>query len=191
METSDAYGLHGERAFMALCRQRGINVLPRRRMCPYDFLVEGLRIEFKIASPQTRYGKLVWRFNFHRHGVLKEKCDFYILCMEGIPNYKARVYLLLKAPVKKKGISVSVRSLLQKYAIFAVDFENFMRMESKRRKSTIKRRWCVWIRLRIDSRWGNWRLVETFETCRLARDSICGSPCNSHMALPEGRAPKD
>lgn len=99
----------------------------QRHSAPFDLLVDGWAVEVKVAQFQLRKGKPTWQFNIHRHGRVQERCDFYILRLEGVPYSKAAVHLLLRAPLCRPTISVTFRSLISKYSVANVDFRSFLR----------------------------------------------------------------
>lgn len=96
---------------------------------PFDILVDGkIRVEVKASTPSRNRGRLTWTFNVHRHGILREECvDVYIFKLEEVPESKAAVYLLFKAPLKKKTVIVSFKSLLDRYGWGAWNFHNFIK----------------------------------------------------------------
>src|SRR5260221_473017 len=90
---------------------------------PYDLVIDGLRTEVKCAAPRKDGEGLAWSFNIHRHGVLSEQTDIYILRLENVPHSKASIHMLLKAPLDIKTIRVSMRALLnQDFAAAVADF---------------------------------------------------------------------
>jgi hypothetical protein len=84
---------------------------------PWDFEVNGLRIEAKCSS----YSKGRWNVNIHRHGILNEKVDFYVVRLEGCPFWKNAIHLVLKAPLNKHVINISPRSLMVTWGRFVND----------------------------------------------------------------------
>lgn len=102
----------------------------------YDLLVDGLRVEVKCAARQHdgKYS-ITWKFNLHRHGVLSEQTDLYILRLEEVPYSKAAIHMLFKAPMGVTTISVSMRALLnQDWAAAVSDFYAFAKGEYGRKE---------------------------------------------------------
>jgi hypothetical protein len=94
---------------------------------PYDILCGTQRIEVKWASffRWTQHGRKHerrgWRFNIHRHGSLNEtRVDLYVLRCE--PGEAASIlgtssfHLVFRAPLNRKTIDITPRSLLTRYA---------------------------------------------------------------------------
>lgn len=79
---------------------------------PFDLLVRSFKVEVKCAKPI----KGEWKFNIHRHNKVKESnVDFYILRLDKFPYSKKAMHLVLKAPLRKPTVTVTIRSLLEKY----------------------------------------------------------------------------
>lgn len=93
----------------------------------FDLLVDGLRVEIKCAAPRSNSGaQMFWSFNLHRHGVLSEQTDVYILRLEQVPFCKYAIHMLFKAPVGVTTMVVSMRALLnQDFAAAVADFYAF------------------------------------------------------------------
>lgn len=109
---------------------RVVHVMPC--YAPYDLLVDGqVRVEVKTSpgGRATYKRRLTWRFNIHRHRNLTESnTDCYVLRLENLPEASYAIHLLLRAPIGKKTIGVSLRSLLAgHWAQQAQDFEHFKR----------------------------------------------------------------
>jgi hypothetical protein len=96
---------------------------------PYDLVVDGHRVEVKCAAARPdsdRPDSLIWTFNLHRHGILSEQTDLYLLRLEKVPYSKAAIHMLLKAPVGVTTLYISMRSLLnQEWAAAVADFYTF------------------------------------------------------------------
>lgn len=117
--TKNAFGKHAEVLVLQLMRH--FYKIPRVRRAgyraPYDFIANGHRCELKVSNPQKiRVGKFTytgWRFNIHRHGVLKERgVNYYILRLEGVPEFYKAIHLVIKAPLRKKTVLITLRSLI-------------------------------------------------------------------------------
>src|SRR5262249_50773732 len=92
----------------------------------FDLLVDNKhRVEVKCGLPSAIDGLPTWRFNIHRHGVLNEETDFYILRLERVPYSKRPVHLLFQAPLRVKVVTVSLRSLLMFHSQGVADFYDF------------------------------------------------------------------
>ncbi len=91
----------------------------------YDIYVNDKRVEVKVAKAQKdRQNHSVWRFNIHRHGVLKETgVDAYILRLEDVPEFTYAIHLILPAPLGVMSVSITMRNLITRYAKY---FENFV-----------------------------------------------------------------
>jgi hypothetical protein len=96
-------------------------------MCAWDLVVDGWKMEVKSADPTKQQGVgFCWFFNIHRHGILKESCDFYILRLQGIPGFKSKaLHLLVKAPFGKKTLMLTFPSLLRKHHQYLTNFDDF------------------------------------------------------------------
>lgn len=106
-------GRKGEYAIAQILRAHGRTVKMQGQHCPFDLLVDRIhRIEVKTSRARKIKGIPTWCFNIHRHGKLSERCDFYVLRLEGIPYCKYAVHLLLPAPVGRPTIAISFRSLV-------------------------------------------------------------------------------
>jgi len=89
---------------------------------PFDLLIDGHRAEVKCAALQKKGKHRTWKFNIHRHGVLSEQqTDFYILRLEGVPYSKYAIHMLLRSPIRRKVVEISVRALLNQRFASAVD----------------------------------------------------------------------
>lgn len=87
---------------------------------PFDLLVDGKPIEVKTSIPQldgngSKRTITVWRFNIHRHSVLKEQNLFgYILRFDDFPGTRSALHMFFKAPLRRKVMSISLSSILKK-----------------------------------------------------------------------------
>jgi len=106
---------------------------------PFDLLVDGYRVEVKCAKPQVRRGSGIpqWQFNIHRHGILSEHADFYILRLEKVPFTKAAIHMLLRAPLGRLTVIISFRSLLNGQAIHVADFYSFAHGQLPEQKAAL------------------------------------------------------
>lgn len=119
-------GEEGEISVIKKLRRSGFIVKRMPRKAPFDLLVSGqLRIEVKTGAMRIVKNLPCWTFNLHRHAILKENYDFYIFCLK-VPFYDPPVYLLSKAPLKKKVQNLSFRSLLGKHAYLSSNFSHFL-----------------------------------------------------------------
>src|SRR5690349_2155050 len=127
-ETNVQQSQKAENAFASVCRGWGIEVQTRPYKSVYDFLLNGsVRVEFKSAFPQNKDSLPIWKFNLHRHGVLQEACDYYVLRLEDVPYSRQGIYLLMKSPVRRLVVTITVKSLLNGQAVLASDFRAFMK----------------------------------------------------------------
>lgn len=97
----------------------------------FDLLVDDIvKVEVKCCRrKKNSHGLSEWKFNIHRHGILKEEADLYILRLEKIPESKHSLHALFLAPLNRKGVGASIRSLLGDpswHKAFA-DFEAFLK----------------------------------------------------------------
>ena len=123
-------GRKGELNVAALLNGAGRKIAtPKGPQSRYDLLVDGWRVEIKTANPAVKQGapedSFRWAFNLQRHGVLSEQTDFYILRMEDIPFSTRAIHLLMKAPVGKMQIAVTVRSMMLNDHEMAKLFDRF------------------------------------------------------------------
>lgn len=127
--TKQSIGRKAETRVRYLLERYGRKVSERTYNAPFDLLVDGKRVEVKAAEPRPdqQHG-LKWCFNIHRHGIVSELTDYYILRLQSVPFTKASIHLLLKAPLNVSTIAISVRALLnQQYAKEVADFYEFAR----------------------------------------------------------------
>ena len=82
--------------------------------CPWDCWVNGHRVEIKTANVRKdKHGNRTWEFSIHRHNRLNETAvDFYVLRLNDVAEFKACIYLVVPAPIKRKTVHISLRSLL-------------------------------------------------------------------------------
>lgn len=118
-------GLRAEERVAGLLRQAyGRSVIQCAYNNPYDLVVDGFRVEVKCGAPQKdgQYS-LVWNFNLHRHGVLSEQTDLYLMRLEKVPYSGAAIHMLFRAPLGVTMLCVSMRALLnQDFAVAVADF---------------------------------------------------------------------
>lgn len=103
-------------------RSKGFSSLKTAYNCPFDLLVNGKRVEVKESRAQTVIEggrqRIIWKINIHRHNKLDEtQVDIYIFRLLGFPEFTSGLYLLLKPPIRSKTVRISVRSLIQRYAV--------------------------------------------------------------------------
>jgi hypothetical protein len=126
-------GRNAELAVKRLLKLKGFGVkLIPEYHASYDLLVQGrVRIEVKscdgiMRGTDERYRKIAWAFNIHRHNIIDESgIDYYVLRLGNVKLFAYPVMLLIPAPLGVPTISISVRSLLQRYSVYArawVDF---------------------------------------------------------------------
>jgi hypothetical protein len=132
-ENNNAFGKAGERRVQMVLYQHGRKTKRMKYACEFDLLVDDIwRVEVKTAKPQKRSGEQsTWKFNLHRHGKLLENTDWYILRMEDVPFTKRAIHLLLRSPVGKPSITVTLRGLLNGKSIWTSDFKRFAKGEIK------------------------------------------------------------
>ena len=122
-------GLEAEYAVYHVLLNHGREVQKGRYNEPFDILVDGkIRVEVKTCSSVMKKGTPHWFFNIHRHGKLNESgVDAYVLRMENVPYSKYAMHLLFLAPLGKKSVLISARSLMNQYVEAALHFKNFSR----------------------------------------------------------------
>jgi len=127
-------GLAGEKRFYLHLRSRRVSIKKRQYKSSFDFLVGEDRVEVKTAVLRKMgTGASAWTFNIHRHGILKNGCDYYVFLLEGFPLVRQTIYLLFKAPLKKKTISIGLRAFIQgKYMKHATAFEEWIKFHQSR-----------------------------------------------------------
>jgi hypothetical protein len=120
-------GAAGELRVYQLLRRYGRKVQMGRYNEPFDILVDdSKRIEVKTCPSVNLRGRTAWCFNIHRHGTLDENnVDAYILRLEGVPEAKAALHLLVKAPLGVKRVNITLRSLFDRYAQATSDYRRF------------------------------------------------------------------
>lgn len=127
------FGLQWEENLAHFLRRHGRTCLKQKQKSPYDLLVDGWRVEVKASEFHPRAHDPRWIFNVQRHGKVDEHCDFYVLCLTGIPYCSRKsVYLLLRAPLEVFTFSIYMRTLLTTYASAGLDFLRFARGECGR-----------------------------------------------------------
>jgi len=89
---------------------------------PYDLLVNGeKRVEVKVCFRRDDGN---WKFNIHRHGILDESnVDVYVLRLEGVPDFKAALHLIIPAPLGSMTIAISLRSLITRFGRYYNRFD--------------------------------------------------------------------
>lgn len=111
--TPNEIGRRAEMAITETLRSYGRVAKRMKYHDSYDLLVDGWRVEIKASSPITKRNELVWKFNIHHAGKLKETADLYIFRLENIPYCgRKTVHLLYRAPLNVKVVTVSFRQLM-------------------------------------------------------------------------------
>jgi hypothetical protein len=135
MSRPQIFGSKSERAIAYLLRRTyGRRVVTMDQKGPFDLLVDGWRVELKAANRTEQAGQPRWMFNIHRHGVLEETTDFYVLRLEDVPYSKYAIHLLYRAPIGVTVINVSMRNLLNGTSMRAEEFYRFARGEFGKRE---------------------------------------------------------
>jgi hypothetical protein len=122
-------GRSGEVNVCSLLRRAGrrANVVKHRR--PYDLLVDGWKIDVKTAKPHLNYcnGNVpTWMFRIHSNYKMREhETDFYVFRFEQVPYFRQPIHLLVKSPIQKPFVAVSLRQLIIQWAHLANDFRRF------------------------------------------------------------------
>lgn len=116
----------GQIAATQVLRKMGLLPILMPWSHPYDVLCNGVRVEIKTGRPQQGK-KNCWAVNIHRHGVLKEQCDFYVFRLEssGKP-----IHLVVPAPVRRLTIVFSEAGLRK---LWALHINNFKAIQEHRR----------------------------------------------------------
>ena len=102
-----------ERTIAEILSRNGRQVVRMGAKSPFDMRVDGRAVEIKTGRERMispRHRSPSFRMNCHRHGILRERCEWYIFRLErAIDN--ASVYVLLKAPIRRKTFAISRVSL--------------------------------------------------------------------------------
>ncbi len=125
LEFNTSKGVHSVAAVAALLKWHGhqVKIMPTSgEPSPYDLLVgEKHRVEVKVCARRTDG---FWFFNIHRHGILDESSvDAYILRLEQVPEFKCALHLVIPAPIKRSTVTISLRSLITRYARYYNRFD--------------------------------------------------------------------
>ncbi len=125
------FGSDSERRVASILRQfYGREVIAMAYNSSFDISVDGWRVELKAARPNTTKEPYpVWVFNIHRHGVLNEVTDFYILRLEQVPFTKSAIHLLFRAPIGVTVLQISPRMLMNGLSSHTEEFYKFARGE--------------------------------------------------------------
>lgn len=102
-----------ERTIARILARSGRRVERMKSQSPFDLRVDGHRVEVKTALPRMidcHRATPSYRFNIHRHGILLERTAWYIFRLERAIE-EASVYVLLRAPIRRKTLAISERSL--------------------------------------------------------------------------------
>ena len=110
--TKPMKGDNGEYAVYQWLAHKGFKPQMATYASPYDLTCNGKRIEVKRANCINNK----WQFSIHRHSKLDEsQVDVYIFRLEDVPTFKSAIHLVLSAPIKRKKVEISLRSLLTRY----------------------------------------------------------------------------
>lgn len=128
---SRAHGT-GEVAIIRWLERNGLKPKIEKYKSLYDATVNGWHVEFK----SSQYSKLhrTWTINIHRHGIMNEsETDYYIVRLIGIPDIpRWSVFFILKAPIKRFVVVVSLRSLvLGKVKNIGIDTLKILKKEQR------------------------------------------------------------
>jgi hypothetical protein len=90
--------------------------------CPYDLLVEtdtrGVFNRVEVKSSDFCQGR--WFFNIHRHNKMTENhVDFYVLRLDKFPYRRKAMHLVIKSPIGKRTIKMTLQGLVSKYGVHA------------------------------------------------------------------------
>ncbi len=120
-------GAVGVRDVGNLLRHYGLRYKVMNYNDPFDLLISNkYAVEVKTAHRQV--GENFWRVNIHRHGKVEETgVDFYLFRLVNVPYSNAAIHLLEAAPVGKKVITISFRSLLNGKSESIARFYRFVR----------------------------------------------------------------
>ncbi len=119
-----------ESTFSILCKETGRKYARQGYYAPFDYLVDGWRVELKVAALGYQQRRPIWKFNIHRHNVLNERMvDFYILRLQNVPFTKHALHLLIKAPIKRKVLQFTVRILMDGAGLYGKEYHRFMHGE--------------------------------------------------------------
>ena len=88
-----------------LLRNKGASVERMHYTCPFDLLVNcSIRVEVKVGIRRPSSG--TWAFNIHRHGIIKEECDWYVCVLADI-----NTLWVVKAPIKRYQLECGKRKI--------------------------------------------------------------------------------
>ena len=89
---------------------------------PFEFLVNNKRVVVKEANRASN--QMHWRLNIHRHGKVDEsEVDVYLFRLLDVPGFSSSVYLMMPAPIGAPSVTISLRSLIQRYAKYVDNIE--------------------------------------------------------------------
>jgi hypothetical protein len=114
----NSVGFISENEFSQMCMESKATFQRMPLYAPFDFVVNGWRIETKAAElrvlkgTHNKYSYQGFQFNIHRHNVLSEECDFYAL---NFRDGKDSSWALLAAPLNRKTLRVLQQTLLHGY----------------------------------------------------------------------------
>jgi hypothetical protein len=55
----------------------------------------------------------------------EHETDFYIFRFEDVPFFQAPIHCLIKSPIRRKNLAITMRQLIIQYGIYANDFRRF------------------------------------------------------------------
>lgn len=108
-------GYKGMKALEDLFRVYGYRVKRGGYYAPFDLLLDdSLKVEIKTClGIVSKHVPVQWQFNIHRHGKNNEaNVDIYVLRFENIPGFKKAAHALVRAPIGKRTLAASLRSLI-------------------------------------------------------------------------------
>jgi len=110
-DTAQELGVNAQVFVANAFRVRGYSVIAAPYHGPFDLLVNGKRVEVKVARKNERF---LWHLNIHRHGKLDESnVDVYAILLDLRQVGKKKPLLLLRpAPIGAATIAYSIDTLL-------------------------------------------------------------------------------
>ena len=120
--SSMALGRRGERLIAKKLRAAGLEVHSvASQKLPYDLLVAGkIRVECKAARLKRCHRqndkrlRARWSIGIARGKRLNEECDWYVILLTGCDDMH-NVYLIVKSPLRRRTLRITLRLLLTKY----------------------------------------------------------------------------
>lgn len=105
-------GGKGESAVLHWLRRKVGPAVRMTRRSPWDIAMRDLKIEVKCSE----FSRGQWTFNIHHGGVLDESADFYVFRLLSCPYWKAAIHLVIPAPIRRKTVTVTPRTLVTRWA---------------------------------------------------------------------------